>query len=97
LEEIKEFDQKIKKFSAGEKGQAKGIKFAKNWKLERKNRMGLLTITHKIDSKNQRRIQCNLNYNNYIELFGIPSFETKFRDNNFDQEINHSARTFNKK
>ena len=97
LEEIKDFDQKIKKFSAGKNGQIEGIEFAKNWKSERKDRMGLLTITHKIDSKNQRRIQCNLNYKNYIKLFGTPSFETKFRDNNFDQEINHPARIFNKK
>ncbi|MFH1402112.1 MAG: hypothetical protein ABIG87_00625 [Patescibacteria group bacterium] len=97
LEEIKEFDQKIKKFSAGKDGQAEGIEFAKNWKSERKDKIGLLTITHKIDSKSQRRIQCNLNYKNYVELFGIPSFETKFRDNNFDQEINHPARIFNKK
>lgn len=97
LEEIKEFDKKIKKFTAGKKGQKEGIKFAKKWMSQRKNKAGLLTITRKIDSKNQRRIQCNLNYNNYVKLFGEPSFETKFRGKSFNQEIDHRARTFNKK
>ena len=97
LGEIKDFDQKIKRFLAGKDGQLEGIKFAKEWKRQRKGKMGLLTITHKIDSKNQRRIQCNLNYKNYIELFGVPSFKTKFRNNNFNQEINHPVRIFNKK
>lgn len=94
--EIKEFDKLIKKFSAGKKGQEDGITFAKKWKSERESRMGFLTITHKIDSKNQRRIQCNLNYNNYVELFGEPSMKTVFRGQNFSQAINHGPRTFNK-
>ena len=97
LEEIKNFDKKIKTFSAGKVGQKQGIGFAKKWKTERKNRIGLLTITHKIDSKNQRRIQCNLNYKNYIKLFGIPSTKTKFRGHKFIQEINHGPRIFNGK
>ena len=96
LEEIKDFDKAIKKFPAGKKGQEEGISFAKKWKSERENRMGLLTITHKIDSKNQRRIQCNLNYNNYAILFGEPSMKTIFRGQNFSQAINHGPRTFNK-
>ncbi|MCG2694542.1 hypothetical protein L6261_00445 [Candidatus Parcubacteria bacterium] len=97
LEEIKEFDKIIKKFSAGKKGQKEAIEFAKKWKSQRKDKMGLLTITHKIDSKNQRRIQCNLNYRNYIKLFKEPSHEVKFKGEIFDQEINHGARIFNKK
>lgn len=96
LEQIKEFDKLIKKFPAGKRGQEEGIAFAKKWKAERENKMGLLTITHKIDSKNQRRIQCNLNYNNYVELFGEPSMKTEFRGKSFSQSINHGPRTFNK-
>lgn len=96
LEEIKELDKKIKKFPAGIVGQKQGIEFAEKWKKERKDKMGLLTITHKIDSKNQRRIQCNLNYNNYVNLFGSPSMNTELRGKNFDQQINHAARIFNK-
>ncbi len=96
LEEIKEFDNIIKKFPAGKKGQEEGIAFAEKWKSERKNKGGLLTITHKIDSKNQRRIQCNLNYNNYVELFGKPSIKTTFRGQTFSQTINHGPRIFNK-
>jgi hypothetical protein len=97
LEEIKKFDKKIKTFPAGKVGQKQGIEFAKMWKTERKDKIGLLTITHKIDSKNQRRIQCNLNYNNYIKLFGQPSKKYEFRGHIFNQEIDHGPRKFNDK
>lgn len=96
IEEIEDFDKIIKRFPAGKEGQKEGIIFAKSWKSERKKRMGLLTITHKIDSKTQRRIQCNLNYKNYLELFGKPSNKTIFRGQEFNQVINHGPRTFNK-
>lgn len=95
LNEIKDFDKKIKSFPAGKDGQKRGIKFARKWKIERKNKMGLLTITHKIDSKNQRRIQCNLNYKNYIKLFGEPSGKVEFHGYIFNQEIDHGPRKFN--
>lgn len=97
LQEIKDFDKKIKSFPAGKDGQKEGIEFAKKWKKDREDRMGLLTITHKIDSKNQRRIQCNLNSKNYIKLFGKPSEKPEFRGNIFNDIINHSPRKFNKK
>ena len=97
LEEIRNFDKKIKTFPAGKIGQKQGIEFAKKWKAERKNRIGLLTITHKIDSKDQRRIQCNLNYNNYVKLFGQPSRKIEFRGQIFNQEIEHGPRKFNTK
>ena len=97
LEEVKGFDKKIKSFPAGKEGQKKGIEFAKKWKAERKEKLGLLTITHKIDSKGQRRIQCNLNYKNYIKLFGQPSKKVEFRGHIFNQEIYHGPRVFNKK
>jgi hypothetical protein len=95
LEEIKEFDQMIKQFPPGLVGQAEGIAFAEEWKRERSNRMGLLTITHKIDSKNQRRIQCNLNFSNYVKLFGELSMKTVFRGHEFTDIIAHGPRTFN--
>lgn len=97
LAEVKDFDKKIKSFTPGKDGQKKGIMFAKKWKVERKNRMGLLTITHKIDSKDQRRIQCNLNYKNYVKLFGQPSKKAEFRGHIFDQEIDHGPRKFRSK
>lgn len=97
LEEIRNFDKKIKTFPAGKVGQKQGIEFARMWKAERKDRIGLLTITHKIDSKNQRRIQCNLNYNNYVKLFGQYPKKVEFRGHVFDQEIDHGPRKFNDK
>ena len=95
MDEIKEFDKKIKTFPAGKLGQFEGITFAKKWKKDRKDRMGLLTITHKIDSKTQRRIQCNLNYKNYIKLFGEPSMSNIYRSHIFDFDIEHGPRKFN--
>ena len=97
LEEIKEFDKKIKSFPAGKEGQKAGIAFANKWKKDRKDRIGLLTITHKIDSKSQRRIQCNLNYKNYIQLFGKPSAKAEFRGHVFSNFIDHGPRIFHKK
>ena len=97
IDELKEFDAKIKKFPSGEKGQEEGIKFAEKWKRERQDRMGLLTITHKIDSKNQRRLQCNLNYTNYNKLFGNPSMKTIFRNQSFTDIIDHGPRKFRDK
>ncbi len=97
LEEIMELDKNVKKFPAGKEGQESGIAYAKKWKSERRGRMGLLTITHKIDSKNQRRIQCNLNYKNYIKLFGLPSNKNIFRGNEFNSIIDHGPRKFQEK
>lgn len=94
LREVRDFDKKIKSFPTGKDGQRKGIKFTKCWKAERKNRMGLLTITHKIDSKNQRRIQCNLNFKNYVKLFGVPPVTADFRGHFCDQVIDHGPRKF---
>lgn len=96
LEEVKELDAVVKSFPPGKQGQKAGIEFSKKWKIDRKDRMGLMTITHKIDSKSQRRIQCNLNYNNYIKLFGKPSMKVEFRGKIFDQEIDHGPRQFNR-
>jgi hypothetical protein len=96
LQEIKDFDKKIKAFPAGKEGQKQGITFAREWKKNRKDRMGLLTITHKIDSKNQRRIQCNLNSKNYVKLFGKPPMKAEFRGHIFSDAIDHGPRKFNK-
>jgi hypothetical protein len=95
LEDIKLFDGEIKSFPAGKKGQKEGIEFAKKWKKDRADKIGLLTITHKIDSRNQRRIQCNLNYTNYVKLFGLPSNKNVFRKKVFVVEIDHGPRKFN--
>jgi hypothetical protein len=97
LAELREFDEKIKSFPPGKEGQAAGSFFARKWKSERKSRKGLLTITHKIDSKDQRRVQCNLNYTNYIKLFGEPSRSIIFRSQKFDQPIAHASRVFKAK
>lgn len=96
LEELREFDRIIKRFRPGKDGQKEGILFAKNWKRERAGKMGLLTITHKIDSKAQRRVQCNLNFSSYLKLFGNPSMNVSFRGASFNDLIDHGPRVFNR-
>lgn len=95
LEELKEFNSKIISFPAGKEGQRAGIVYAKKWKKKHAHKIGLITITHKIDSKNQRRLQCNINYKTYLNLFGEPSRKPIFRDHLFDETIKSSTRTFN--
>lgn len=96
LEELKEFNKKIVSFPSGKKGQEEGISYANKWKEENNPKIGLITITHKIDSKNQRRLQCNINYQNYLKLFGQPSWNNSFRGQSFNGTINSSKRVFNK-
>src|SRR3989344_4919316 len=52
LNELKEFNSKIVSFPSGKEGQKEGIAYAKKWKKEHSNKIGLITLTHKIDSKN---------------------------------------------
>jgi hypothetical protein len=96
LEELKEFNSKIISFPAGKEGQREGIIYAKKWKKEHADKIGLITITHKIDSKNQRRLQCNINYKNYLKIFGEPSWNPTFRGQLFEEVIISSSRVFNK-
>ncbi|MFC1514483.1 hypothetical protein ACFL5X_01105 [Candidatus Omnitrophota bacterium] len=95
-DELCVFDARIKRFPPGKSGQAEGIAYAKQWKRDNAHKIGLLTITHKIDSKSQRRVQCNLNYSNYVQLFGEPSGNLTFRGHTFNQTIKSGSRTFNK-
>ena len=96
LSELLVFDAKIRSFPAGKVGQKAGSAFAEQWKKDNSNKMGLLTITHKIDSKTQRRVQCNLNYSNYVNLFGKSSGKLTFRGHEFKEKIQSKARSFNK-
>lgn len=97
LKELKEFNKKIVSFPNGRDGQREGIAYAKKWKKENAHKIGLITLTHKIDSKDQRRLQCNINYKNYLKLFGQPSGNTTFKGQSFNGVINSPKRVLNKK
>ena len=96
LNELKDFNSRIISFYFGKEGQTEGINYARKWKRENKHKIGMITITHKIDSKNQRRLQCNINYKNYLKLFGKPFNKPIFRGNLFQEKINSLSRKFNK-
>ena len=53
--------------------------FSAQWKKDHKKKTGLLTINPKIDSKNQRRVQCSLNTTSLNKLFTLAS-SPKFAD-----------------
>jgi len=67
LEDVSEFDKKIKSYAVGYHEPARA--FAKQWKAQHKSVTGMLTISPKIDSKNQRRVQCGINNGNFCKLF----------------------------
>lgn len=68
LEEVRDLDLCIKSFGRGEHEKAREV--AQLWKKENKDRMGLLTVQPKIDSKIQRRVQCGINRTAVRECFG---------------------------
>lgn len=94
LKELKNFNSNIISFPAGKDGQKEGIAYANKWKAENDYKIGLITITHKIDSKNQRRLQCNVNYQTYVKLFGKPSGKPIFREHLFEGDIKSASRVF---
>lgn len=94
LSELRIFNGKIKNFPPGRSGQEAGSAFAAQWKTANSHKMGLLNIAAKLDSKAQRRVQCNLNYSNYVKLFGAPSGNLIFREHKFEQIIKSGPRSF---
>lgn len=94
LDELRAFNDKIKSFPPGRVGQEAGSAFAEQWKRVNSHKMGLLNIAAKLDSKTQRRVQCNLNYSNYVNLFGKPSGNLTFRRHKFEQIIKSGPRSF---
>ena len=96
-EEICEFDNKLKIFSGGKDGQILAQVYAEKWKAEHKDRFGVLNIAPKIDSKNQRRVQCDLSYNKLIKLFGNISMKPIFRGVEFIEMFKSEQRKFNKR
>ncbi len=94
LDELRAFNDRIKSFPPGRAGQEAGSAFAEQWKRANSRKMGLLNIAAKLDSKTQRRVQCNLNYSNYVNLFGAPSGNLSFRGRKFEQTIKSGPRIF---
>jgi len=66
-EQLGELDAKVKSFGPGSHGDAR--QFAKNWKAAHQERSHIV-INPKIDSRNQRRIQCSLPFKVFWEYAG---------------------------
>lgn len=82
LEKIKEIYNtlNLENFPLGKHEEAR--KYFKEIKKLLKNDLGLLTITGKVDSKTQRRWQCNINNTNFKKLFGNLIIQTKYKNIN---------------
>ena len=58
--------------------------YFKHWKNLNKHKLGLLTITGKVDSKKQRRWQCNINNTNWNKLFKDFIRTSTYKNFNFE-------------
>jgi hypothetical protein len=57
--------------------------YFKKWKQLNKSKMGLLTPTGKVDSKNQRRWQCSINQTKRLKLFKTKTINTMVMGKDF--------------
>ena len=100
LATLKKFDSYVKSIPKGKEGQLANQKL---WKEKRETiyeneGRGLMSINAKIDSKKQRRVQCEFNIKEMI-VSGIPYkiFTEEYRGINLPYvQDNSLARTFNK-
>ncbi len=66
-----DFEQKIKEFAAGKHGPARIWASQRNQEIKAKYKTNIL-LHPKIDSKNQRRLQCSVKIKDLIEICGQP-------------------------
>lgn len=64
---INEFHDTLQSFPAGPEGQSRASMWAQERKQALKPDVGLVTLNPKIDSKNQRRLQCSIRLTELIE------------------------------
>ena len=67
-EEINEFHDGLRAFQAGRDEQSRASEWAQRHKRELMPHIGLVTLNPKIDSKNQRRLQCSISLGKLIEI-----------------------------
>ncbi len=65
---VERFHSGLKLFGTGRDGQRRASAWARERKQELKPDTGLVTLNPKIDSKNQRRLQCSVRLSRLIEI-----------------------------
>lgn len=73
----------LSNFPVGHHEEARS--YFKTWKAKYASELGALTVTGKVDSKSQRRWQCNINRTQWKRLFGNISTETLYKGYNFSE------------
>lgn len=66
--EICEFHNGLREFKAGPQEQSRASSWAQKKKLDLDSRRGLVTLNPKIDSKNQRRLQCSISLKKIVNI-----------------------------
>ena len=87
---VEEYVNKIKSVPKGKEGQEAYQFVAESWKSEVESKTALFKINPKVDSKNQRRVQCSTHIDKLISS-GI-----KYTTKSIDFVVESDRRTFNK-
>jgi len=89
-EDVKNYVNKVKTVQKGKEGQQQYQLVAESWKSEVQSDKSMFTINPKVDSKNQRRVQCSIKLDDLIQS-GV-----EYTKKDLNIVITSSRRTFNK-
>jgi hypothetical protein len=87
---VEQYVNKIKSVPKGKDGQTAYQSVAESWKSEVESKTALFKINPKVDSKNQRRVQCSTSIDKLINS-GV-----KYTIKTIDLVLESGPRTFNK-
>ncbi len=71
---VEQFHNGLKTFGTGRDGQIRASAWARERKRELRPDTGLVTLNPKIDSKNQRRLQCSVRLSKLIEMLDADDY-----------------------
>lgn len=89
-EDVKNYVNKVKSVQNGKEGQQQYQMVAESWKSEVQSDKSMFMINPKVDSKNQRRVQCSIKLDDLIQS-GV-----EYTKKDIHIVITSSRRTFNK-
>jgi hypothetical protein len=89
-EDVKNYVNKVKTVQKGKEGQQQYQLVAESWKSEVQSDKSMFMINPKVDSKNQRRVQCSIKLDDLIQS-GV-----EYTKKDLNIVITSSRRTFNK-
>jgi len=97
LEFVKEYHDSISAFGPGKENQRLARAVAKQYKEKLNQINTLITLNPKIDSKDQRRLQCSIKLDQLMNLVQPNIYTTDYRGVDLRLKITSPSRSFNKK